>query len=82
MTNTTLVLIYLVPVSLCYNYLFIYDLLSSIQRQPLVLKIKRCLNIWGTHPLAFRKNISIEHFAKIPQKTILESLIQVHLQVF
>ena len=27
MTNTTLVLIYLAPVSLCYNYSFLYDFL-------------------------------------------------------
>ena len=42
-----------------------------------------CLNVWSSHPLAFPKNIFNDCFGKLPKKTsILESLIQVHLQTF
>ena len=63
MINVTLV-------SLCFDYSFLHDLFSSIQRHPLVFWKKGCLNFWSNHPLAFRKDSCNENFAKLPNETI------------
>ena len=81
MINTTFVLIYLAPVSLLYNYSFLYDLLFNHPETNIGVAEKVYSNFWSPHTLAFRKNSCNENFAKLPKKTsILESLIQVHLQ--
>ena len=76
MTNTTYVLIYLAPLSLFYNYSFLYDLLFIHPEASIGVAEKVSLNFWITHQLAFRKTKCNEHFGKLPSKTsALESLI-------
>ena len=57
MINTILVLNYLTPVSLCYSYLFLYDLSFHTSRGIFWFFEKRLieLDFWSTHLLAFQK---------------------------
>ena len=84
MTNATLVLNYLAPVSLCYNFSFLYYILFIHPGASIGVLEKDCLNFRITHPLAFQKKKSFgENFGKLSSKTsILEFLIQVHFQAF
>ena len=83
MSNTTLVLIYLAPVSLFYNDTFIYDLLFIHPEATTGFVEKTFFEFLKYSSISISKNSGNENFAKLPEKaSILVSLFQVHLQAF
>ena len=75
MSDITLELIYLAPVSLCYKYPFFYNIFL-IHTEASICVLEKTLFKFLEHSLAFQKIFFNEHFGKLPSKTlVLESFI-------